>query len=62
MKANRRKRDFEKVVRINLTFPPKIIQALDGLVQAGGYKGPVEYFSAKVRRDARLDPEDQIAA
>ena len=62
MKPNKRKRDFEKVVRLNLTFPPRIIESLDEIVRAGGYKGPADYFAAKVRRDARLDPEDRVAA
>lgn len=45
---------------LNLTFTPTIIQALDNLIRSGGYKGPADYFAARVRRDAGLEQEGQM--
>jgi hypothetical protein len=56
----KRKRTFEKAVPLNLTFQPIIIQAIDDLVRKGGFKGPAEYFANRVRKDAGLEPENQM--
>jgi hypothetical protein len=59
--TTRRKRVHERVVRMNLTFQPRIADALQALIRNGGYQGPSDYFAAKVRREARLDAEDTMA-
>jgi hypothetical protein len=58
----RRKRDHERAVRVNLTLTPRLVTALETLIRDGGYTGPADYFASKVRRDARLDAEDQQLA
>lgn len=52
----RRKRSYEKSVPLNITLTPTIMQAMEDLIRARGYKGPVEYISARVRVDAGLEP------
>lgn len=52
----------QRAVRINISLPPGIVLAGHKLVLSGGYAGLSDYFAAKIRRDAKLDPEDKIAA
>lgn len=56
------KPEHRKVLRINITLPPKLYDAAEDLVKDGGYTGLSDYFQAKIRRDAKLDAEDKIAA
>lgn len=52
----RRKRSCDKSVALNITLTPTIMHAMEDLIRARGYKGPVEYISARVRVDAGLEP------
>ena len=58
--GERRKPRHERVVRMNISLPPGIVLALDRLLLEGSYAGRSDYFASKIRRDARLDPEDKI--
>lgn len=49
-------------MRINITLPPTLFDAAEEIVRRSGYNGISDYFQAKIRRDARLDPEDKVAA
>jgi Arc/MetJ-type ribon-helix-helix transcriptional regulator len=62
MSANQKKPQHRKVIRINVTLPPALFDAVGDLVLRGGYTGLSDYFQAKIRRDAKLDPEDKMAA
>lgn len=60
--GTRRKPEHAHVVRMNISLPPGIVLEGKKLILSGGYQGWSDYIASKVRRDARLDPEDRIAA
>lgn len=63
MKRNNRiKSAHERVVRLNISLPPGLVNAGKKILLDGSYAGFSDYFAAKIRRDARLDPEDKVAA
>jgi hypothetical protein len=62
MKNATRKPAHRRVVRINLTLPPVLFDAAAAIVKDSGYTGLSDYLQAKIRRDAKLDPEDKLAA
>lgn len=61
-RKHRGKPTHQKVIRINISLPPGIVMAGERLLMDGGYHGFSDYFASKIRRDAKLDPEDKVAA
>lgn len=50
-----RKTPKHKVVRANITLPPRLWEAAQALVTNGGYVGLSDYVQARIRRDAGLE-------
>jgi hypothetical protein len=49
-----RKREHEKVVRINITLTPTLLDHAERIIAQHGYTGPSDYFSNRIRIDAGL--------
>lgn len=62
MEPTLRKPRHRRAVRINVTLSPILFDAVGEIVKRSGYSGVSDYLQAKIRRDAKLDPEDRIAA
>ena len=45
----------EKVVRTNITLPPRLWEAAQNIVRERGYVGLSDYIQARIRSDAGLD-------
>ncbi len=58
--GQRRKREHEKVVRINITLTPVLYTKLEDIMRAKGYSGPSEFMATHVRKQAGLEDENQL--
>lgn len=50
-----RKAQQKRVIRANITLPPRLWEAAQSLVSKGGYVGLSDYVQARIRRDAGLE-------
>jgi hypothetical protein len=62
MKSARRKRPHETAIRTSVTLNPVVFSAGRELVRKHGYNGLSDYFSARIRKDAGLEPEENNKA
>lgn len=49
------KNDRQKVVRTNITLPPRLLEAAHAIVRERGFVGLSDYIQARIRADAGLD-------
>jgi hypothetical protein len=51
----RRKPNYKKCVRVNITLPPTLIAASETIIQRHGFSGLSDYFQCRLRQDAGLE-------
>jgi len=51
----KRKREHEKVVRINISIEPKLLVTAESMIRGRGFAGLSDYIRCRIRQDAGLD-------
>lgn len=49
------KTERQKVIRTNITLPPRLLEAAHAIVKQRGFVGLSDYIQARIRSDAGLD-------
>lgn len=56
----KRKREHEKVVRINICLDPKLLVTAETMIRGRGFTGLSDYVRCRIRQDAGIDVAQPI--